>query len=324
MARRLPPLNALRAFEAAARHLSFTKAAEELHVTQAAVSHQVKQLEETLGVVLFRRLNRTILLTDAGQAYLPPLREAFDAIATATAEVTARRETGPLRVSVLPSFAAKWLLPRLPRFREAHPECDLLLSASNEVADLHREGIDAAIRFGLGPYPDLEVTPLMREHVFPVCSPRLLEGPRPLRVPEDLKHHVLLQDQVHDTPDDPGWRVWLDAAGVTGIDPARGPGYSDSALVLQAAVDGQGVALSRRSLAQDDLAAGRLIKPFGPDLVSGFSYRFVTTRAGARDPRIRAFRDWLVAQVRMEEAEEEAPEGRLPSGQPIRKTLESS
>lgn len=300
MARRLPPLNALRAFEAAARHLSFTKAAEELHVTQAAVSHQVKTLEDHIGVALFRRRNRAILLTEAGQSYLPAVRDALDAIADATRRVSARRERGPLRISVLPSFAAKWLLPRLPRFRERHPDIDVLISTSTELVDLHQDDIDAAIRFGRGGYSDLDVTFLMGEMVFPVCSPRLLDGPHPLRRPEDLARHTLLHDEVSGAPDDPDWVAWLAMAEVTGVDPERGPGYSDSGLVLQAAIAGQGVALGRTSLAHDDMTAGHLVMPFGPALRSGYTYRMVCTRTKAQDFRVQAFRDWLLEAVRAE------------------------
>jgi len=303
MPRRLPPLNALRAFEAAARHLSFTKAAAELHVTQAAVSHQVKALEDYLRTPLFRRQNRAILLTDAGQAYLPPVREALDAIAAATAEVTQIRATGPLRISTLPSFAVKWLLPRLPRFHQGrtgeagagHP--DVMLSTSIETVDLHHDDFDAAIRFTRPRDSDLAVTHLMDDEVFPVCAPTLLTGHPPLEKPADLRHHTLLQDVVNDTCDDPGWHVWLAAAGIPDLDVTYGPGFSDSSMVVQTAIAGHGVALTRHSLVRDDLASGQLVRPFGPRLRTGFSYWFVTTHAKARDPRVKAFRDWLLAEV---------------------------
>ncbi|MFQ6018797.1 MAG: transcriptional regulator GcvA, partial [Kiloniellaceae bacterium] len=288
MARRLPPLNALRAFEAAARHLSFTKAAEELHVTQAAVSHQIKALEEALGVALFRRFNRRLMLTDAGQLYLPPLTEAFDRMDAATRHLHSRDESGALKVSVLASFAAKWLLPRLPRFRERHPEIDVLVLASDRLVDFRGDDVDMAIRYGPGRYPGLRVDFLMGDTVCPVCSPKLLDGPHPLRAPEDLEHHTLLQDEVARTY--PDWRVWLQAAGVTGIDPDRGPGYSDSSLVLQAAIEGQGVALGRSSLAGADLEAGRLVKPFGPSLPSKHAYYEVAPEAAAARPKIAALR----------------------------------
>jgi len=307
MPRRLPPLNALRAFEAAARHLSFTKAAAELHVTQAAVSHQVKALEDYLQTPLFRRQNRAILLTDAGQAYLPPVREALDAIAAATIEVARSRAAGPLRISTLPSFAVKWLLPRLPGFHQGNRDAgvsvstqlsvDVMLSTSLDVVDLHHDNFDAAIRFTHADHSELSVTHLMNDEVFPVCAPALLDGDRPLKTPADLRHHTLLQDVVRDTPDDPGWGIWLDAAGVSGLETTRGPGFSDSSMVIQTAIAGHGVALARHSLVRDDLASGQLVCPFGPRIRTGFSYWFATTAAKARDPRVKAFREWLLARI---------------------------
>jgi LysR family glycine cleavage system transcriptional activator len=306
-ARRLPPLNALRAFEAAARHLSFTKAAEELHVTQAAISHQVKALEEVLGMPLFRRLNRRLVLTDSGQRYLPPLREAFDMLQVATDRLRADEQAGALRLSVIPSFAAKWLLPRLPRFRQRHPEIDVLLSATEKLTDFAREQVDLGIRYGRGHYPGLRVDLLMRDEIFPVCSPRLLEGPHPLRAPADLKHHTLLHDQVYATEDDPDWRLWLRTAGITGIDTNRGPGFSHTNMVAEAAIAGQGVALCRSSIVSDDIEAGRLVQPFGPRLPSSFVYTVVSLPESADLPKVRDFREWIM---------EEAASGR--AGLPLR------
>jgi LysR family glycine cleavage system transcriptional activator len=297
MARRLPPLNAIRAFEAAARHLSFTKAAEELFVTQAAISHQIKALEAALGLQLFRRFNRRLMLTDAGQAYLPPLREALDGIAAATERLRAAEQTGSLKVSVLPSFAAKWLLPRLSRFRERHPEIDVLVSASNALVDFAREEADIAIRYGFGRYPGLEVEFLMGDRIFPVCSPKLLETGPPLRGPADLRHHTLLHDADALADESESWRVWLEAAGVSGVDPSRGPGFSDSSMLLQAAVDGQGVALGRSALAALDLEAGRLVQPFGPSIPSNLSYFIVTQRGAGERPKVRLFHDWLLEEA---------------------------
>ena len=311
MARRLPPLNALRAFEAAARHLSFTKAAEELYVTQAAISHQVKALEEALGVQLFRRLNRRLMLTDAGQLYLPALTAAFDGIDAATGRLRADENAGSLTVSVANSLAAKWLLPRLPRFRERHPEIDVEVSAADRLVDFGRDDVDMGIRYGLGNYPGLKVDPLMEDTIFPVCSPRLVDGrlvdgrlvdgrlvdgPPPLRAPEDLRHHTLLHDDVR-TGEAPNWRAWLAAAGVAGVDPSRGPRYSHSSLVLQAAIDGQGVALGRSSLVSLDLEAGRLVQPFGPALPSHYACYVVSPVATAERPKIKAFRDWLLEEA---------------------------
>jgi LysR family glycine cleavage system transcriptional activator len=299
MSRRLPPLNALRAFEAAARHLSFTKAAEELFVTQAAISHQVKALEESLGLALFRRYNRRLMLTDAGQAYLPSLREALDLIAHATERLTTVEESGALTVSVLPSFAAKWLLPRLSRFREGHPEIDVLVQANGALTDFARDGVDLAIRYGRGDYPGLDVAYLMDDVVFPVCSPKLLEAGPPLEKPDDLKHHTLLHDPTT-SDDSKDWKTWLKLAGASGVDPTRGPGFTDASMVLQAAVEGQGVALGRSALAAIDLEAGRLVQPFGPAIPSDFRYFFATPPAKAELPKVQAFRDWLLEETAAE------------------------
>ena len=298
MARRLPPLNALRAFEAAARHLSFTKAAQELHVTQAAISHQVKGLEEILGIQLFRRLNRRLALTEAGQAYLPPLRDAFDAIAGATQRLHEREESSALKISVLMSFASTWLLPRLFSFRRLHPEIDILVTASDALVDFEQDEFDMALRYGLGSYPGLKVDFLMGDEIFPVCSPKLLEGPHPLHRPADLKHHTLLHDVVQGTPDDPDWRLWLREAGVEGIDPTRGPGFSHGTFLLSAAVAGDGVALLRRSLVADDIKARRLVCPFGPVFPTRFVYSLVAPPHKAELPKAVAFRDWIAAEVR--------------------------
>ena len=299
MARRLPPLNALRAFEAAARHLSFTKAATELFVTQAAVSHQVRALEEYLGIALFRRFNRRLMMTDAGQAYYPALRDAFEAIDQATRRLRQRQDSGDtLRVSVLPSFAAKWLMPRLPRFRAENPAVDVLISASDSLVDLEREDFHMGIRFGYGRYPGLVTTKLMGDKIFPVCSPRLLESERPPRRPDDLRHHTLLHDDMARRDESSNdWASWLAAAGVTGVDPRRGPAFSHSSLVLTAAIDGQGVALGRLTLAADDMAAGRLICPFGPVIEAPLAYYLATPPALADHPAVGLFRDWLLREA---------------------------
>ncbi len=293
MARRLPPLNALRAFEAAARHLSFTKAAQELNVTQAAISHQVKALEERLGVVLFRRLNRALLLTDAGQSFLPPLREAFDQIANATERLHAHDARRTLTITTLPSIAAKWLVPRLGRFREAHPDIDVRIDASLHLTDFARENVDAALRYGRGKWHGTRSDRLMTEDFFPVCNPALLEGEHPLREPSDILHHTLLHD---DSRTD--WTMWFLAAGIEGGEPTRGPAFTDSSLVLQAAVDGQGVALGRSALAAADLAAGRLVRPFDLSLEAKYAYYLVCPQATAESPKIASFRAWLLAETK--------------------------
>jgi len=293
MARRLPPLNGLRAFEAAARHLSFTRAAEELHVTQTAISHQIKALEERLGVRLFRRLPRGLVLTDEAQLFLPPIRAAFDQIAAATERLTKDQGGGVLTVSALPSFAAKWLVPRIGRFRAACPDIEMRVSASSQLVDFARDDVDVAIRVGRGEYPGLRTERLFGDTLFPVCSPTLLDGPSPLAAPEDLRHRTLLSGDEY-----PGWAKWLEHAGVSGIEVPRGPLFDDSSMVLQAAIEGHGVALARGVLAADDLAAGRLVKPFELSLPFHLAYFLVCPEATAAQPKIRAFREWLLEEAR--------------------------
>jgi LysR family glycine cleavage system transcriptional activator len=294
----LPPLGALRAFEAAARHLSFTKAAEELHVTQAAVSHHIKALEQGLGLPLFQRFNRRLALTNAGRDYLPPLRDAFDLMLAATQRITAGGQSGQLKITTLSSFATKWLIPRLSRFKELQPDIDPMISTSYQLVDLRSEEFDIAIRLGRGRYPGLHVVHLMDDLAFPVCSPRLQKGAHALRQPTDLKHHVLLHDSaVLQDSDAPHWGNWLKAAGVTEIAVDRGSAYSDTALTLQAAIAGNGVALGRRSLVADDIKAGHLVRPFGPELRTRFSWYLVCTPANAGQRKIRAFREWLESEI---------------------------
>jgi len=296
--RRLPPLNALRAFEAAARHLSFTKAAEELFVTQAAVSHQVKALEEHLGMALFRRLNRRLMLTDAGQAYLPPLRDAFDGIERATRRLSRQESNNVIRLTTMASFGSRWLVPRLSRFRASHPEYDVLVSIADQVVDLENDGFDIGIRYGRGNYPGYRVIHLMDDDFFVVCSPKLLEGPHPLKQPADLRHHTLLHDDVsRSAHQDQTWRAWLMAAGVSDIDPDRGPGFSDSHLVIQAAVDGMGVALGRRTLVSLDLQEGRLVRPFGDSSRTDFGYYIALPHSKADLPKLKLFCEWVIEEA---------------------------
>lgn len=307
MAPQLPPLNSLRAFDAAARHLSFTKAAEELHVTPAAVSQQIKLLEDHCGVRLFKRLTRALMLTDAAQAALPSLREGFDKLAEAAEKLKAHEPGGILTVSVPPSFGAKWLVPRLDRFRTAHPEFDLRIDATDALAGF--DDVDVALRYGRGDYGNLHVERLMSEVAFPVCSPALLDGPEPLRGPEDLSHHTLLHVQWKMESDAaPNWRMWLRAAGVDGVDPERGPRFSIEGMVVQAAIEGHGVALASGSLVADDLRAGRLVRPFAPGVCeeTAFSYYLVYPEAKATNPKVMAFRQWIIAEVAADQ--EKGPE----------------
>ncbi|MEX1109106.1 MAG: transcriptional regulator GcvA [Dongiaceae bacterium] len=298
MKRRLPPLSSLRAFEAAARHLSFADAAEELAVTPAAVSHQVKRLEEYLGVKLFRRLNRQVLLTDAGQLALPDVRAAFDRLAMAMDRVARRRDDKILTVTSTTSFAGKWLVPRLDRFRKRHPEIEVRIDAADYLVDFERENIDMGIRYGKGGYPGLRQDRLFYGDIFPVCSPKLLEGPHALKRPADLKWHTLLHSDW-DSKDDsePDWRMWLRAAGVTDIDPTAGPKFFPETVTLQAAIEGHGVALGNTTLAGADLAAGRLVKPFEFVMPVDFGYFVIAPEKNAQLPKIVWFRDWLLEEA---------------------------
>lgn len=294
MARSLPPLNGLRAFEAAARHLSFTRAAEELHVTQAAVSHQIKGLEERLGMRLFRRLNRALMLTDEGQRLFPAVRDAFERLAEAVEGLRARDTAGPLTVSVLPSFAAKWLVPRLSRFQERFPDIDLRITALERLVDLARDDVDVAIRFGSGTWRGVHAEMILADRVTPVCSPALAQR---LRDPADLAHVTLLHETMEPMRNFPDWAAWLQAAGVNGVDVSRGLRFSHTHILLQAAIDGRGVALGQAPLAADDLAAGRLIAPFALSLPVGYAYYLVYLPEAAERPKIKAFREWVLAEM---------------------------
>lgn len=262
-------------------------------MTQAAVSHQVKALEDWLGLKLFRRLNRSLLLTDAGQAYLPTVREGFERLIEGTDRLKRRDRGGVLTVTAVASFVAKWMVPRLGRFQALHPEIDVRISTEVRMIDFAREDFDIGIRYGGGAWPGLRIDHLMAEDVFPVCSPGLLAGPHPLNEPVDLRHHTLLHDEMRED-----WRMWLLAAGVEGVDPTRGPGFSQSSTVVQAAIQGLGVALGRSVLVTDDLAAGRLVKPFDVSLPSRYGYYVVCSPTAADRPKISAFRDWLLGEAK--------------------------
>lgn len=292
--KRLPPLNSLRVFESAARHLSFTKAAEELHVTPGAVSQQIKALEDFIGTPVFRRHKRTLLLTDEAQAGLPVLREGFEKLAEAARLIAARADSGKLTVSVAPSLAAKWLVPRLDRFHTRHPDVDVWVSADMDVVDFSVDDVDVAIRYGPGGYVSLVVEHLMAESIVPVCSPGLMIGAHPLKSPHDLAHHTLLHDGSPDQDQScPTWPMWLKAAGVTGVDGSRGPKFNQSSLVIEAAVAGKGVALAKSQLALADLEAARLVIPFDMTTPSAFAYYIVHPQSRSASPAVRAFKVWL-------------------------------
>jgi LysR family glycine cleavage system transcriptional activator len=292
MLRRLPALNALKAFEAAARHESFTRAAEELCVTQGAVSHQVKALEQELGVKLFNRERQRLVITEAGRAYLAVVRDAFDRIAVGTERLVQRQSSGALTISTSPDFAAKWLVHRLGRFAEAHPDIDLRVSATMHHVDFAREDVDLAVRHGDGNWAGLHVERLCSEQLFPVCSPKLAEGRRRLADPRDvLKFPLLHLDERKD------WSRWLDAAGVSCPDLSHGPIMNRASMLIDAAIDGQGIALARSALAAWDLINGRLVRPFTTALPLSKSYWIVCPKATAMLPKITRARDWLLAEA---------------------------
>lgn len=292
MLRRLPPLNALKAFEAAARHESFTRAAEELCVTQGAVSHQVKALETELGLKLFTRERQRLIITEQGRDYLAVLRDAFDRIALGTERLKQRQSSGVLTVSTSPDFAAKWLVNRLGRFSEAHPEIDLRVSATMHHVDFAREDVDIAVRHGDGTWPGLDAVRLSREELFPVCSPKLMSGPRAIRVPADLMKHPLLHME-----DRQSWTRWLEAAGIPDGAAVHGPVLNRASMLIDAAVDGQGVALARTTLAAWDVITGRLMRPFPIALPLAKTYWIVCPKVTSLLPKIQAFREWLLAEA---------------------------
>jgi len=293
--RRLPPLVALRAFEVVARHLSLAKAAEELCVTPAAVSHQIRTLEAHLGQPLFRCSARGLSLTDAGQACLPGIRDGFEHLSHAISQIDSLGEAGVLTVSVAPSFAVKWLVPRLDRFQAAYPAIDIRVAASNQLANFANDQVDLAIRYGGGRYLELTVERLLPEAIFPVASPALL-AQMPIARPADLARVTLLHD---DSPDDdqscPTWQMWLRAAGEPSLDWNRGPRFTLSSLVLEAALHGKGVALAKGALAEADLKSGRLVRLFAgqSETPIDFAYYLVGPQRKLALPKVRAFVDWL-------------------------------
>jgi LysR family transcriptional regulator, glycine cleavage system transcriptional activator len=292
MLRRLPQLNALKAFEAAARHESFTRAAEELCVTQGAVSHQVKALEVELGVKLFNRERQRLVITEAGREYLIVLRDALDRIAVGTERLLQRQSSGVLTVSTSPDFAAKWLVNRLGRFAEEHPGIDLRVSATLHHVDFAREDVDLAVRHGDGNWPGMDVARLSAEHLFPVCSPKLLAGRNRLTKPANvLKFPLIHADDRKD------WARWLEAVGVDGAKLSHGPVLNRVSMVIDAAIDGQGIALARTTLAASDLISGRLVRPFDEELRLSKTYWVICPKATTTLPKIVMFRDWLLSEA---------------------------
>lgn len=292
MARKLPSMNALVAFEAAARHESFTRAAEELCVTQGAVSHQVKALETELGLKLFYRQPQQLVLTNAARDYLIVVRDALDRIAAGTNQLLKRQSSGVLTVSTSPNFASKWLVHRLGRFTELFPQIDLRISASMNHIDFAQEDVDLAVRHGDGSDLGLHMTKLCTEELFPICNPKYMSGKHALDDMTNLKHQKLLHFE-----DRQDWLKWLNAAKIEGVDISRGPIFDQASMVIDAAVEGQGIALARTGLASRDLISGQLVRPSKVALKVDYAYWIVCPHATANLSKIELFRNWLLQEA---------------------------
>jgi LysR family transcriptional regulator, glycine cleavage system transcriptional activator len=291
MKRNLPPLNALRAFEASARLGSMQRAAHELSVTPSAVSQQVQNLEQWVGFPLLERRARQVQTNAEGRAYLSAVSAALDQIAAATEELSAGRVPRSICITCTPGFAVQWLVPRLHQFQDRHPDIDVRIDASTRLLDLKVEQVDLAVRHGNGRYPGLVSERLIDDDLVPVASPRLFAGKGRVRKPADLMQHRLLHIETRDD-----WRLWFAGQGIE-IDWKRGPLFVDTAIGVQAAVAGKGVALIRRSLIGDELAAGRLVAPLSQGLSKGMAYHLVYLPENMVQPAVRAFRAWLLEAV---------------------------
>jgi LysR family transcriptional regulator, glycine cleavage system transcriptional activator len=300
MVRLIPGTGSLRVFEAAGRHLNFTRAAEELHVTPAAVSHQIKEFEEQLDIRLLERTSRSMRLTAAGEILHAAVTEALAGLTRAVGQMQRRRDSAALKVTASTSIAARWLVPRLDDFMKTMPGVDVRLDVSDRVREFARDEIDVAIRFGNGNYPGHRADRLFDNTIFPVCSPALLRTKKPLLHPRDLLQHRLIHvDWSAPGVMWPNWRMWMLAAGVTDYQETAGLRLDNSGLALQAAIDGQGVALGDSSLVSDDLAAGRLVQPFAVTIKGPqqFAYYVISPVATQNDPLVRSFRDWILDEA---------------------------
>ncbi len=297
--RRLPPLNALRAFEAAARHLSVTEAAEELYVTQAAVSQQIKSLESFLDSKLFIRRNRKLVLTDVGANYFADIKDVFETILDATEAVISQQNTGSMTVGVPPSFAIQWLVPRLNLFAQQYPDIDVRIKAVDLDEGLLTEGVDVAVYLGSGNWKGLTAYKLHTEFLAPVCAPNIINKNKPLDTFEDLRKHTLLHDKSRKY-----WRLWGQKMGPKDLDVRHGPIFSHSSMVLQAAVLGQGVALGHSVLARPEIEAGRLIQPFKEKLITKDAYYIVCRESDVDDAKISTFIDWVLDLIAKEEEQD--------------------
>lgn len=299
MRRFLPSLSVLRAFEAAARHMNFTRAAEELSITQTAVSHHIRTLEKQLGVRLFVRYRNSLRLTESAQKYLASIQTAVEILSDATAGLVRREQNMVLTVNTLATFAMKCLIPRLAGFRERHPDIVLRIIASGSFHEFSQKPHDVAVRWGDGEWPGMRVDKLFVEEVFPVCSPALLNGPLPLREPRDLRRHTIIRNGfsflVHDD-----WPLWLQAVGMSESDLPAGLIFEFALPAMEAAAEGLGVALGRSPFVDHDLRSGRLVRPFDIPVASGAGYYLVCARETASRPKIKAFREWLLKTLEEE------------------------
>jgi LysR family glycine cleavage system transcriptional activator len=313
---RLPSLDTLRVFAVAARHLSFTKAADELHLTQSAISHRVRALEEEMGVALFNRLTRQLTLTSAGQALAPRVERAIADIARTIADLDARSDGRRLTVTTLPSVASRWLVPRLTRFQARHPSIELQVIADPIPVDLRSARVDLAIRFGHGAYPGYAATALMPDSVFPVCSPRLIADRAPITTIEDLFELPLLHDSATEgDASGSDWRSWLDHLGRGDMSCPNGQRFSDARLLIDAATLGLGVALTRASLVSDLVADGTLICPLRLSAPTAFAYYLLALPEVAGLPNMVSFRDWLQAEAAATTAAADLPDAPTLTGE---------
>ena len=295
--KRLPPLKSLQAFEAAGRHLSFTEAARELNVTPGAISQQIRMLEDFLETLLFRRLNRSIALTADGQIFLPLISNGFEQFNEAVSMLGQKRSEGPLTITSAPSFVSKWLIPRLAKFKSAHPGIDVRIDTSDRLVDFRHEDIDVGIRFGNGVYPELDTVFLFSFDLIPVCAPQLMHQGNGLRKISDLRHHTLLHSNYDELdPGFPDWAMWLKVVEAEQIDADHGIYFNQSDLLFQAALDGQGVALLANVMAEPEIRAGRLVQPFATRLPVKLNYHLVTSPAKSRIAKVAAFRAWILAE----------------------------
>jgi LysR family transcriptional regulator, glycine cleavage system transcriptional activator len=302
MIEHFPGLRSLRAFDAAAQHLNFTRAAADMGVTPAAISNQIKELEDQLRVTLFQRTSRSMRLTKQGEVLAQAAHESIEVLTRALHRIRRLENRNQLRVSSTPSIAAKWLVPRLDRFLAAFPGSDVRVDVSSMLVDFDRDDVDVAIRFGAGKYVGLRSDPLFQDTLSPVCSPRLLSKDRPLRTPKDLLKHTLIHlDWEAQEETWPNWRMWMQAAGIKDFDDRSGLHFGQTSLTIQAAIDGHGVALGDSTLVADDIAAGRLVKPFELSLKApaSFGYHVISRADSNEQPMVSAFRDWVLAEAKL-------------------------